>query len=259
LLSIEETGPIRVVLKVVHPLSKVSTLNQKIIIHANSRQIQFENEIDWHENRKILKVEFPLLIKNDQATYETQFGYIQRPTHFNNSWDMARFEVCGHKFVDFSEYGYGVSLFNDSKYGFSVKDNVMRMSLLRAPKSPDDNCDMGIHTFKYALEPHSKSFHDSRAVQKGYEFNLPLEASISSVSCPPKSLFSVDKDNVIIDTVKKEHVGGPCVVVRMFEAYGGRCSVTFTRYANYLSQRLSNQESASQQYYRGTARGGACC
>jgi len=99
---------------------------------------------------------------------------VQRPTHYNTSWDYAKFEVCGHKFVDYSEYDYGVTLLNDCKYGFSTHDHTMRMSLLRAPKAPDLHCDIGNHEFKYALYPHKGAFYDSGAVQQGYEFNVPM-------------------------------------------------------------------------------------
>ena len=240
-----ESGPLRVVLQVIHPLSKTSVLEQKIILNANSAQIIFENKLTWNENRKVLKVEFPVLIKNDVATYETQFGFIQRPTHFNNSWDMARFEVCAHKFVDYSEYGYGVSLFNDCKYGFSVKDNVMRMTLLRAPKSPDDQCDIGEHTFRYALDPHQGAFNASRAVQKGYEFNIPLEP-VTGQSKSLKNILESQCDHVIIDTIKKPQNRSELILVRLYEAYGGRSNVKLTSgftlveafHSNVLEQQL---------------------
>ena len=111
--EIIENGPLRVVLRVVHQLSKTSTLEQRITIATGSDQVVFDNDIFWDENRKILKVQFPVAISNDNATFETQYGVLQRPTHANNSWDMAKFEVCAHKFVDLSEYGYGVALLND--------------------------------------------------------------------------------------------------------------------------------------------------
>lgn len=216
----------RVVLRVIHPLSNTSTLEQRIIICADSVQINFENELMWDESRKILKVEFPMMIKSDFATYETQFGFIQRPTVFNNSWDIAKFEVCGHKFVDYSEYGYGVALLNDCKYGFSVKDNVMRMSIIRAPKSPDDKCDIGRHTFRYALLPHVGSFQDSKIVQAGYEFNIPLEPKLTSSSLPASSMinpsFQLNLPNVVLDTVKLAQDGSGNIILRMYEAYGGR-------------------------------------
>ncbi|KAI9203288.1 galactose mutarotase-like domain-containing protein [Polychytrium aggregatum] len=234
-LELEEVGFLRVVLKVVHPLSQHSSLVQRIIVNAGSKQIEFENKVDWHENRKMLasivhdmarkKLEFQVNVSCDYATYETQFGFVQRPTHYNNSWDMAKFEVCGHKFVDYSEYGFGVSLLNDSKYGFSVHENTMRMSLLRAPKAPDEHCDMGEHTFRYALYPHAGTFYESDVVQAGYEFNVPLIArpSQSTLSSGMMQFFRVAQSNVVLDTIKvPEESHGKEAVLRFYESKGGR-------------------------------------
>ncbi|KAI8908000.1 glycosyl hydrolases family 38 N-terminal domain-containing protein [Gorgonomyces haynaldii] len=221
-LTILETSPERVVLKSITKLSETSTLEQRIIITYNSKQIVFENDMFWDENRKVLKVEFPVHIKNDLATYETQFGFIQRPTHFNNSWDLAKFEVCAHKFVDYSEFGYGVTLYNDCKYGFSVKDNTMRMTVVRAPKSPDDKCDIGKHSFRYAIEPHKGGFAENEIVQKGYQFNIPTETAFVDPEIVSKSLFKLNVSNVIIDTVKATQDPSKYLVLRLYEAYGGR-------------------------------------
>jgi alpha-mannosidase len=157
---------------------------------------------------------------------------------------LAKFEVCGHKFVDYSEYGYGVTLLNDCKYGFSVHGNVMRMSILRSPKSPDAHCDIGEHVLRYAIVPHKGTFAESQAVKHGYEFNIPLitrysfchDSIISSLtdilSSPTqiaasqpdeRRFFSIDKPNVVIDTVKKAEEGKDLdIIVRLYEAYGGR-------------------------------------
>jgi alpha-mannosidase len=139
-----------------------------------SKRIDFDTSVDWNENRKFLKVEFAFDLSSDFCTYETPFGWVQRPTHFNTSWDLARFEVCGHKFADLSEYGYGCALFNDSKYGYAVHKNVMRLSLLRAPKAPDEHCDIGIHYFRYSILPHKGTFAESNVVQEALKFNVPL-------------------------------------------------------------------------------------
>ena len=89
-----------------------------------------------------------------KASYESQFGIVKRPTHYNTSWDHAKFEVVCHKWADLSEFGYGVSILNDSKYGFATLGNVMRLSLLRSAKAPDEHADMGRHIIRYALLPH---------------------------------------------------------------------------------------------------------
>ncbi|RKO87791.1 galactose mutarotase-like domain-containing protein, partial [Blyttiomyces helicus] len=237
-LSIEERGPLRAVLRIEHPITPISTLVQKIIITAVEAKIDFETWVDWNENRKFLKVEFPFNIMSDVATYETQFGIVSRPTHYNNSWDLARFEVCGHKFADFSEHGYGVAVLNDCKYGYAVHDNVMRLSLLRSPKAPDLNCDMvpntpllhdplyqGEHTFKYALYPHGGTFAESDVVQKGYELNVPLlvrPTPVNPANPHITEFFSVSHPNLVLDTIKPAEDESGTLILRLYESQGGR-------------------------------------
>lgn len=144
---ITEQGPHRVSLVTETKISEKSWIKTTISLAASIEDqpsyIEMSSEVEWHENMKFLKVEFPVDIVNSEASYETQYGIIRRPTHYNTSWDMAKFEVCCHKWADFSESGYGVSILNDSKYGFATCGNMMRLSLLRAPKAPDAHADMG--------------------------------------------------------------------------------------------------------------------
>ena len=99
---------------------------------------------------------------------------MRRPTHYNSTIDSAKFEVCGHKFADLSEANYGVALMNNCKYGYATHGNTQRLSLLRSPKGPDENADMGEHNFKYAIYPHQGHFNSSNVVQQAIEFNVPL-------------------------------------------------------------------------------------
>lgn len=140
-------------------------------------QISFHSTVSWHETQKFLKVEFPttLLSNTGTASYETQYGVITRPVHYNTSWDQAKFEVVSHRFADLSESNYGLSVLNDSKYGFSVHGSTMRLSLLRAPKAPDDKADMGTHHFRYALLPHGGTL-GNETVSAARNFNSPMEA-----------------------------------------------------------------------------------
>ncbi|KAJ3105673.1 Glycoside hydrolase, 38 vacuolar alpha mannosidase [Phlyctochytrium bullatum] len=237
--EILEFGPVRVVVAVTHPLTSTSTMEQRIIVHALSGVVEFETKVNWNENRTLLKVEFPVDVWNDVATYETQFGVLARPTHYNTSWELAKFEVCGHKFVDYSEFGFGVALLTDCKYGYSVKDRVMRISLLRSPKAPDASTDVGLHEFRYAIYPHKGSFAESDVVQKAYQFNtLPIVKPILINRAYPETsasgeFFTVESSTVVIDTVKlaedprKEAGVGKDVIVRLYESVGGRGSVTF--------------------------------
>lgn len=120
-----------------------STIRLAAAIEGQPSYVEVASEVEWRETMKFLKVEFPVDIVNTEASYETQYGIVRRPTHYNTSWDMAKFEVCCHKWADLSEHGYGVSILNDSKYGFATCGNLMRLSLLRAPKAPDAHADMG--------------------------------------------------------------------------------------------------------------------
>lgn len=144
---IVEDGPHRVSLVTETQISAESwiktTMSLAATVEDQPSYIEMACEVEWHEKWKILKVEFPVDVKNTEASYETQYGIVRRPTHYNTSWDMAKFEVCCHKWADLSENGYGVSILNDSKYGFATSGNMMRLSLLRAPKAPDAHADMG--------------------------------------------------------------------------------------------------------------------
>jgi alpha-mannosidase len=144
---ITESSAHRVSVTSVTRISELSSLKSTISMdvgwHDSMQLVHVEVDVDWHENKKFLKVEFPVDVTSSVASYESQYGFIQRPTHYNTSWDMAKFEVCCHKWADLSESDYGVAILNDSKYGFATCGNVMRLSLLRAPKAPDAHADMG--------------------------------------------------------------------------------------------------------------------
>eukprot|EP01041_Mallomonas_annulata_P002668 gene2668-5247_t len=178
--------------------SDSSFIIQTIILRRDSPLLEFETEIEWRENRKLLKVEFPLAIRSSMASYEIQFGMVKRPTHCNNPFDAAMFEVCGHRFTDLSEDNYGVALLNDSKYGHSCRNSTLCMSLLRAPKAPDANCDMGRHHFKYALLPHiGSSLHTGGVIQAAHTFNSPIFGPIPlprSIPVPP-----VEEEEVLLE------------------------------------------------------------
>ncbi|EHH63235.1 Alpha-mannosidase 2C1 [Macaca fascicularis] len=135
-------------------ISPNSRLSQEVVLDVGCPYVRFHTEVHWHEAHKFLKVEFPARVRSSQATYEIQFGHLQRPTHYNTSWDWARFEVWAHRWMDLSEHGFGLALLNDCKYGASVQGSVLSLSLLRAPKAPDATADMGRHEFTYALMPH---------------------------------------------------------------------------------------------------------
>ncbi|KAL8694065.1 MAG: hypothetical protein Q9218_001243 [Villophora microphyllina] len=211
-------------------------------IEGQPSYVSLSSEVEWHETMKFLKVEFPVDIMNTEASYETQYGIVRRPTHYNTSWDMAKFEVCSHKWADLSEAGYGVSILNDSKYGFATAGNVMRLSLLRAPKAPDAHADMGRHHINYAILPHSGPL-DHRTVRTAHNFNHPFKISRaplsdsdnhSSASRLLSSIRLTGSPALVLDTIKRgeddEDVSrgelpnrkGRSIVLRIYESLGGK-------------------------------------
>lgn len=223
--EIVERGPVRVAAEIEKSFGK-SKIRQRIVLGA-APIIFFETEIDWREEDKLLKVAFPVNIHSPRATYEIQFGNVERPTHFNTSWDVARFEVCAQKWADLSEGDHGVALLNDGKYGHDIHGNVMRLSLLKAPKAPDPECDMGIHRFTYALMPHFGPYNYAGVVSAAYALNAPLrhawlkQGNGESGNLPP--FVACDDRNLVVESVKKAE-DGQAIIIRLYECHGARGS-----------------------------------
>ncbi|XP_066524177.1 alpha-mannosidase 2C1 [Hoplias malabaricus] len=209
-------------------ISEKSSIMQEVILDANCPYIKFKTEVDWAEAHKFLKVEFPVQVRNPNATYEIQFGHLQRPTHRNTSWDWARFEVWGHKWADLSEHGFGVALLNDCKYGYSIHQNVMTLSLLRSPKAPDANADMGHHQFTYAVMPHTGSYQEASVIQQAYNLNFPLHLIPDVRIIHPWSAFNLSSSAVILKTVKHAEGRKNALVVHLYESHGSSVNVVLS-------------------------------
>ena len=153
-VEVMEAGPLRATLEVQRRILG-SECVQRISLAYNSPRLDFDTTVNWQERNILLKVAFPVEILSPTATYEIQWGNVERPTHRNTSWDWARFETCAQKWVDLSEGNYGVNLLNHCKYGHDIQDNVMRLSLLRSTTMPDPKADQGEHRFAYSLLPHT--------------------------------------------------------------------------------------------------------
>ena len=219
--TVEMDGPLRAAVRFVREFGH-SLLEQRMVLDAGSRVIRFETEVDWQETHKFLKVAFPVAVRSARATYEIQFGHVERTTHANTSWDQARFEVCAHRWADLGESGYGVALLNDCKYGYDILGSVMRLSLLRAPTHPDPAADRGKHRFTYALMPHLGDFRQAGVIAAAEDLNAPLRVMRGAPGSGRRSLIEVDAPQVIIETIKRAEESN-AVVVRLFEAWGGRC------------------------------------
>ncbi len=205
-----------------------STFVQTITVEDD--YLDIENDIDWHESHVLLKAAFPLAASGPFATYEIPYGTIERPTTRNNSWEKAQFEVAAMRWADLGDGKHGLSVLNNSKYGYDAAGNTLRITLLRSAKWPDPEADMGHHHFHYALYPHAGTWKDALTVRHGYEYNYPLTAVVTTAhagSLPAEHSFaSVEPENVVLTAVKKaEDANG--LIFRAYEWAGKESTVEF--------------------------------
>jgi alpha-mannosidase len=237
--AVEESGPVRGVLRLTWRFGS-TTITQRLTIYRANPRIDFRTELDWHEHQVLLKAAFPVDVRATRATYNIQFGSIERPTHWNTSFDTAHYENPAHKWVDLSEGNYGAALLNDCKYGYDVKDNVLRITLHRSPTEPDPTADQGRHEFTYSLLPHAGTWHESDVIEEAYALNDPLLAC--PLSANPQgdlpvaySWAGVDSGHVILETVKKAE-DETAWIVRAYECKQARNNAVSIRFGQPVNR-----------------------
>jgi alpha-mannosidase len=223
-----ESGPLRAVIEVKNHFQN-STFVRDIILTAGSPRIDVKMEAEWHEKHILLKVAFPVSAHSDKATYEIPFGSVERPTTRNTPAEQAQFEVPAQRWADISDAKHGLSLLNDCKYGYDTKGNVLRLSLLRSPESPDPHADEGHHAFTYSMYPHAGGWKEALTIRRGYELNyklisLPAERHEGKLA-PEHSFLQVQQDNIIVSALKKAE-DDKGLIVRFYEWEGKEGSVT---------------------------------
>src|SRR5258708_13565333 len=189
-------------------------------MYAGVPRVDVKMQAEWHEKHILLKVAFPLSAHSEKAAFEIPFGSVERPTTRNTPAELAQFEVPAYRWADISDAKHGLSLLNDSKYGYDVKGNVLRLSLLRSPEWPDPHADEGHHEFTYSLYPHTGNWRDAQTVRRGYELNYKLIATQSQKhegALPgDHSFVRVGPDNVVVTAVKKSE-DDESLVMRFYE------------------------------------------
>ena len=202
-----------------------STIAQRINLKKHSKRLDFDNKVHWQEEHKMLRVAFPAAFGPSKASFDIQFGFAERSTNSNTSYDMAQFEVCAHRYADISESNYGMALLNDCKYGYKVRENIIDLNLLRAPTYPDADADMGDHQFSYSLLPHSGDLVRSNVQIEAEQVNeKPLffnGYSSGSATLP----ILVQGEGVRLETIKKAEKED-CWILRLVETKGDTSTVS---------------------------------
>jgi len=213
-----ESGPVRSGISFETKIG-ISTICQNVYLGKNSKKINFETTVDWKESHKMLRTAFPVNVFSNEAACDIQYGYVKRPTHRNTSWDMAKFEVAAHKYVDLSDNGYGVALLNDCKYGYKVHENVLDLNLLRSPSNPDADADIHVHDFTYSLLPHKGTLIESSVMSEAAMMNNPPLVFDGYTSDKVLSPCFINGRGISLDVVKKGEKED-CLVIRLVETEG---------------------------------------
>jgi alpha-mannosidase len=222
--EVVESGPVRATVRQTREFGE-STIVQDISLERDGNRVNFRTDIEWRAEERLLKVHFPVDVHTNTATYDIQFGHIERETHENTSWNEAVFEEPHQQWVDVSEHGYGVSVLNDCKYGVHVDGTDVGLSLLRAPNAPDPEADRGHHQFRYAIYPHAGSLQEGGVVEAGYEVNVPATARPvdERIELAP---IEVNGDGVVVESVKQAKDHDNALVVRLYESWGSETDAT---------------------------------
>lgn len=231
---------LRAEIRVERALGRASRLTQVIRLDAGACHLAFETTVDWQERKTLLKVMFPVAVRASSATYETMFGATQRPTHANTDADAAKYEVPGHRWSDLSEPDFGVSLFSDSKHGYSTFGNQLALTLLRGAESPDPKADIGQHRMRYAIYPHQRDWRDADTVGRALCFARPVLWAKGRPREPLRqSLLTASPSNVVVDTIKPAEDGDGWVV-RLYESAGVRARAKLDFGVDVASVWISN-------------------
>lgn len=237
-MEVTEKGPLHMVIRLEWNYMNTK-IKQDMTFYVKDKRIDFKTWVDFRERKQLMKVAFPVDIRSTYATYDVQYGNVQRPTHWNTSWDWARFETVAHKWVDLSERNYGVSLMNDCKYGHDIKNNVIRLTLLKSATHPDTEQDQGEHEFTYSLLPHEGSWVDADTEIRAYYLNNPLKVEAGKAKEDAYSFLNIDNKYIEVDAVKRSE-DGKTLVIRCHEYTGGKQKATITLDAKVKGWQESN-------------------
>lgn len=236
-VEVVENGPVRQIIRVTRDYLKPGVVKsfptedypntfftQDVILYNGIDRIDFKTDVEWWESKTMLKVAFALNVIDTVATYEIPFGTIKRSTTLKAQWDKGKWEVNAQKWADLSNNEFGISILNNSKYGYDTRNNVMRLSLLRSPIWPDPTADRGDHSFEYSLYPHKGKVEESETIFKGYEFNYPLITYVTDLhqgTLPlEKTFVQIEPQNVIITSIKQSEENENAIIITMYESKG---------------------------------------
>lgn len=186
-----------------------TAIDHTITLRAKSNLINFKTDIDAQDSWLLFKIRFPFDIDSKYIRGEIPYGFLKRKILPETEMEKGKWEFPAQKYVDLSAKKYGVTLVNNSKYGFSTNENGLYLTLLHTPLRPQnkvysildlvpeeertDYVDIGFHSIEYGLWVHEGDFEASKAWQKGYEFNYPILLGTANKKIPERSYTLKDE------------------------------------------------------------------
>lgn len=200
-----------------------SFISQTIHMDRHSKDLKFKIRIHFQEKRELLRIAFLVEIHHEEARFGTQFGSVLRSTHYNNTWDQAKFETCMHRWCDYAEGDYGISMLCDHKYGVDIHEQTISLTVLKSAVFPDPEADRGSHAFQFTLVPHTGCAYEE-SIQKAYLLQQPF--LVHKLMRPDGELdragmISCGNCGLIIETLKRAEDGSG-TVLRAYEAFNTR-------------------------------------
>ncbi len=203
-----------------------SSIKQEMKVYKHTKRIDFVTLIDWQERQQLLKTKFEVDIRATEATYDIQYGNVKRPTHANTSWQLAQFESVGHQWADISDKSAGVSILNDCKYGYDIKENIIRLTLLKGAIYPDPTADIGLHEFTYSFFSHEGDPIDGQVPEEAWTLNAPMSA-IRQTQLHVLPIKIESESSIMIDALKRSESGSG-YIFRVHDHTGGSRKIKFS-------------------------------
>ena len=218
-----------------------------IRLFSQSRAIEVEHVVDWHEKHRLAKVNFGPDVLTRELVCDTSAGYVRRSLTKNTTWEQARFEVCHHKWMDLSEAGAGLAIINEGKYGVGLEGDEISLSLLRATIRPDVTSDMGHHDFCYVILPHAGDAVQASVNQLAFEYNVPLVKADAAV--PEMLRETLNNCGLYLQSMKLSEDGSQ-LIVRLSEQDGARGKLKLPVTAKLLNMLEDEEGEADVISYR---------
>ena len=204
-----------------------SRFTVRFSLRAGASQLEVSVDADWHEQERRLQWVLPTDLRALHAVCGTQFGHVTRARHANTSWDVARFEVCAHRYVAVSEPSFGAAILADGPRGYDIRGDELQLTVLRSPKFPDPEADLGHQHLQWSV-----SLLKGDPIANGIEHAASLMAHpvriLDGVPRVPASVISLDVPGALISAVKPADDGSDDIIVRLWETRGGRTNGVLT-------------------------------